>query len=141
LKITKRQAVLAAIIGETFEGRMRAPDFKCIDFVRIVYRAVGITIPRLGPWCPPSDFNIGEEELADPPVGHLMFLKDRTDPRTESAWTHTVIIVPGRKCVHCSLFLGEKVVITPLEELWQRYDFAPSVEEDAAITAIPAESA
>lgn len=107
-------------------GRPYADDFQCVDFVRAVYASADITIPRLTSGSPPEDFNIRKADLRNPPAGYIMFLKDRCDPRKERLWTHLVIILPLRTCIHCSLFYGEKVVITPLAEIFERYDFAES---------------
>ncbi|HEU5114137.1 MAG TPA: NlpC/P60 family protein [Candidatus Paceibacterota bacterium] len=116
------------VIIETALSRVGEPyrrGFRCVDFVRIAYRSAGIEIPPLRPYAPPRGLNIGRTELADPPPGRLMFLKDRDDPRKERAWTHIVILIGGRDCVHCSYFSG-CVAVSSLDEIALRYDFAES---------------
>lgn len=102
-------------------------DFSCVDFVRKVYSSIGIEIPKLKPYIPPEEFNITKEELNNPPAGHIIFFKDRTDSRKYRAWTHIGIIMPNHYCIHCSLFFGKKVIISSLSDMYKKYDFAESV--------------
>jgi hypothetical protein len=118
------------IIIDTATSYLNHPyskEFDCVKFVRKVYQTSGIIIPKLDPSPPPLEFNIQKEQLKNPPIGHIMFLKDREDPRKHRAWTHIVIINSKKSCIHCSLFFGRKVVITPLEEIFKKYDFVESV--------------
>lgn len=101
-------------------------DFSCVDFVRKVYSSIGIEIPKLKPYIPPEEFNITKEELNNPPAGHIIFFKDRTDSRKYRAWTHIGIIMPNHYCIHCSLFFGKKVIISSLSDMYKKYDFAES---------------
>lgn len=110
----------------TFLGQPYSPSFNCIDFVREVYARVGIQIPKISPQITPRRCNILREDLKDPPFGHIIFLRDLQDDRPRS-WTHVGILLPEKKCIHCSLFFGQKVVISALDELFKRYHFAESI--------------
>ncbi len=113
-------------IALSYLGTHRSQTFKCVDFVRKVYKEIGVVIPRLLSSSPPKEFNITREDLAKPPVGHLIFLKDRNDSRNRE-WTHVAIILPDNYCIHCSFFYGEKVIIFSLKDLFEkRYDFVES---------------
>ncbi len=124
LSIDKRNAILSIV--KTYVGAPYSKEFDCVAFVRGVYRQVGIEVPKLRSFEPPKDFNLSKEQLENPPAGHILFLKDREDPRKHRAWTHVVIILDDKNCIHCSLFFGRKVVVTPLVEIYKRYDYAES---------------
>jgi len=126
VKLTTNQIETILQTAISYIGHPYSAEFCCVDFVRKVYDSVGIKIPKLRSYSPPAEFNIKKEDLAHPPVGHLMFLKDRSDPRQDRAWTHVVIIMPDLLCIHCSLFFGEKVVISPLLDIFKKYDFVDS---------------
>ncbi|MDB4983931.1 MAG: hypothetical protein JWM20_110 [Patescibacteria group bacterium] len=100
--------------------------FNCVTFVRAVYKSADIDIPLLNPGPPAFELNISRWQCDDPPVGHMIFLKDPLDPRKERAWTHIVIALENKTCIHCSLFFGRKVVISTLDEIFARYEFAES---------------
>jgi len=102
------------------------PGFTCVDFARAVYREVGIELPVLGPMSPPKDFNITKDQLDEPPVGHLIFLKDKSTKK-ERNWTHVAILIPGKRCVHCARPPG-KILISSLKEIFESCDFAPSLD-------------
>ena len=114
-------------VATSYLGHPYSLEFDCIKFVRTVYKEIGIIIPKLYSYAPPREFNIIREQLLSPPIGHLMFLKDPKDPRKHRDWTHVVIIGVENTCIHCSIFFGEKVVITPLAEIFKTYDFAESI--------------
>jgi hypothetical protein len=121
----QREAVVR-ISGE-YLGRKREIGFSCVDFVRTVYGRIGIEIPLLMPkMLPPVEFNLRREYLLNPPLGEIIFFKDRSDKRLR-LWTHLGIVYSVCEIIHCSLFLGEQVVITPIEFMWRRYDFVESV--------------
>lgn len=101
-------------------------DWRCVDFVRAVYQNAGINIPLLMDYAPPPEFNISSEQLNEPPTGYLMFLRDRNDPRKSRVWTHVVIVLTPATCIHCSIFYGNKVVISSFDDIFLRYDFAES---------------
>lgn len=125
-KKQKREIIKTAI---SYIGKPYSKEFDCIQFVRVVYEFVGIhipKIPKLG--SPPSEFNICKKQLNDIPVGHIVFLRDRHDPRKERSWTHVVIALNNRFCIHNSVFYGSKVVVSDFEKITKdRYDFAESI--------------
>ena len=123
MKLTQEQVEI--IISESIShiGRPYSNDFDCVKFIRIVYEKAGIEIPLLKSHLPPKELNISKEQITNPPVGHLMFLKDPCDPRKHRSWTHIVIILTKQSCVHCSLFFGRKVVISTFREIFERYNF------------------
>ncbi len=108
--------------------RIQGDDFKCVDFVREVYAACGITIPKISPTlAPPRKFNTTIDKLKNPPIGIIVFLKDRFDLRINRTWTHLIISIGNGECVHCSKFYGGKVTISNIQEILEdRYDFVPS---------------
>lgn len=122
-EIKKIISTALSYLGHKYEN-----GFDCIGFVRSVYRHIGIDIPLiLGTSSPPEEFNIMEDQLCNPPIGHIIFLKDRYDPRKERVWTHVVIVLSDNRCIHSSIFYGERVSISDLREIMEkRYDFVPS---------------
>jgi GTPase len=96
--------------------------FDCVNFVRAVYRKIGIEIPPLKSCAPPACLNISIKQVNDPPIGRMMFLKDRNDPRKERVWTHIVIILTKETYIHCSLFFGRKVTISSFNDMYSKYD-------------------
>lgn len=125
MRLTLTQSEKVVSVALSYLGRSRQKIFCCADFVRAVYRSIGIEIPLLASSAPPSEFNIKAEDLQNPPIGHLMFLRDRKDRRSR-AWTHVAILLPHGRCIHCSYFFGRKVTISTLDEIFECYDFAPS---------------
>ena len=120
------QALRVTEIAQSYVGIPYIPyQFECVDFVREVYRHVGIEIPLLPKSAPPAEFNINAEQLAEPPIGYLMFLKNPKDRRLR-AWTHVAIILSKETCVHCSYYFGKRVVISTFEEVFQKYEFVES---------------
>ena len=105
-------------------------DFNCIGFVRFVYRKVGIEIPPiLIRTAPPREFNITRDQQHNPPLGHIVFLRNRFSLKEYRKWTHVVISLGDDNCIHCSCFYGMIVIISSLNQiLHERYDFAPSEE-------------
>jgi cell wall-associated NlpC family hydrolase len=96
-------------------------EFTCIDFVREVYQFAGIELPELGPMEPPPGWNLRWIDLDNPPIGHTLFLKHKRETR-KRAWSHVVIIMPDRHCIHCSLLCGGKVMISSLDDLLTEYN-------------------
>ncbi len=113
--------------ARTYLGTAYTASFRCVDFVRLVYANFGIKIPKLRPCMPPRNLNVSLDQIDNLPLGHPLFLKDREDPRTKRAWTHVVIITGPDTCIHCSIFYGEVVVESSIQEMLKdRYDFAAS---------------
>jgi len=126
MNISKKQAERVVHVANSYVNTPYSNNFRCVDFVRRVYTEVGIVIPLLKNQPPPIELNIKIEELDNPPVGHLMFLRDRSDPRKYRIWTHVVIISENNTCIHCSIFYGNKVTVTKLPDIFQRYEFVSS---------------
>lgn len=123
----KRKIIQTAL---QYIGTPYSKEFDCIQFVRVVYKSAGIIVPKIFHLTPPpEEFNIKKRQLQRIPKGHLIFLKDRYDPRKERYWTHVVIALDNRRCIHNSIFYGsEKVTISNLGEIMRdRYNFAESV--------------
>lgn len=84
--------------------------FNCSHFIRRVYRKFGISTPA-GVWIEPiSDFDDPRE------IGKLILLVHR---RYKSK--HMAIYIGENQVVHNTLYLGGKVVITSLEDLFKVY--------------------
>ena len=126
--VTETQTKKIISVALSYLGHKYEHGFDCIGFVRNVYKHAGIDIPLIsGTTFPPEEFNIMEDQLSNPPIGHLIFLKDRYDPRKERVWTHVVLTLSENECIHSSIFYGEKVSISNLQEIMEkRYDFVPS---------------
>lgn len=124
MNLTPEQAEKIVTIAQSHLGTAYGPGFKCIDFVRLVYKSVGIYIPPVVCDVPPADFNITTEQLSNPPIGSIIFLLNKKEKR-ERNWSHVAIVLPNKLCIHCSLFKGG-VIISSLEEIFQKYNFAPS---------------
>jgi cell wall-associated NlpC family hydrolase len=121
--LTKKKREIIVQTAKKYLDIPYSKTFDCIAFVREVYRAVGIEIPPLTAHTIPAALMLSNEDLKKHCVGHLLFLKDRADPRTERTWTHVVIILENNHCIHNSIFYGRKVVITALEEIRKRYEY------------------
>ena len=126
MKLTpaQREAVREAALSQL--GRDRTEGFTCVDFVRGVYASIGLAVPfpLVGWMSPPAELNIVQDQLNCLPLGELIFFSRKNDPRKRK-WTHVGIALTEREIIHCSQFLGEKVVITDLENMLVDYDFAP----------------
>lgn len=103
-------------IALTYLGRKYESGFRCMDFVRRVYAEAGMTVP-------PVRLNVKPAGLADPPVGHVLFLRHKQATGTKR-YSHVAIVISGRRCIHNSYHLGGRVVITPLDELLTLYNLA-----------------
>lgn len=125
MNLTLKQQTQVVKTALTYLGTPYEKNFTCADFVRAVYREIEIEIPILSTAPVPQWMNITRDELEGLPVGHLMFLRHKKNQGPRS-WTHVVITLPERKCIHCSYFFGGKVVISSLVEIFEVYDFAPS---------------
>lgn len=127
MNLLQSQRELVVKIAQGYLGKKRRNDFKCIDFVRMVYRGIDIVVPQISPSLfPPKEFNIAKEDLDKPPLGGVIFLRDRGDRRLRT-WTHVGIIYSPTEIIHCSLYFGGCVVITPIQSVWERYDFVESI--------------
>jgi cell wall-associated NlpC family hydrolase len=124
LKLTTTQRETVLIVALSQLGRNRTEGFKCIDFVRNVYASIGIIVPfpLIGWMSPLIGLNITLDQLSDPPEGELIFFRRKNDQRKRK-WTHVGITLPEKRVVHCSQFLGEKVVVSDLTDLLEDYDF------------------
>lgn len=125
MRLTDKRVEAIITTASSYLGHKYGPGFKCVDYVRKVYEVAGIRIPILNTSNPPAELNIHAERLQNPPAGTLIFLKNKKEKR-ERAWSHVVIALSRDKCIHCSLFVGE-VVTTPFKEIFERYEFAPSL--------------
>jgi cell wall-associated NlpC family hydrolase len=125
MDLQPEQQELVVATALSYLGQSYGKEFRCVDFVREVYKVLGIKIPRLSTQPVPQWINIHSEDVSDPPAGHLIFLR-RKETGAARHWTHVVIALPERQCVHCSHFFGRKVTISPLEDILALYDFAPS---------------
>jgi hypothetical protein len=126
MNLTPEQAEIIVSEALAYLDRSYEEGFTCLDFARTIYKTIGIEIPKL--WAgepPPRWFNVDSEELAEPPIGHIVFLR-RKQTKAERCWTHVVIVLPERRCIHCSHFFGGKVCISSLEKVFALYDFVPS---------------
>lgn len=126
MKLTSQQR--KKIVGSALAklNKPRTNEYDCVDFVREVYASVRITVPfpLIGKMNPPAGFNITEEKLLHPIEGEIIFLRRKNDKR-DRIWTHLVITLSGKRVIHCSQFLGNKVTISTLEEILENYDFVP----------------
>ncbi len=123
--LNQAQAEIVLANALNYLGSKYRPGFKCVDFVREVYRTAGVEIPLIGSDFPPNELIIPEEHLKDPPPGSLLFLRNKQEKR-DRVWSHVVLVLESQRCIHCSMFAGE-VIISSLEELLERYDFLPSL--------------
>ena len=97
-------------------GRPYSEAYKCLTFVRDVYGAVGLTLP-------PIVMNVRREQLENPPVGFVLYLRRKSKrSATSTRFTHAGIIIPERSLIHCSYYFGKKVVISDLDEVLEIYD-------------------
>ncbi len=126
MQLTKDQTKRVVEVALSYLDHPYIPrKFECVDFVRAVYANIGIIMPKFASYSPPVAFNVEIQVVSDLPIGHPIFLRDKHDPR-KRAWTHIGIIFSKNECIHCSLFWGRKVVISSFEEIFERYEFAPS---------------
>ena len=95
-------------------GRPYQEDFTCLDFVRAVYAEHGLSVP-------PASLNLDAADLADPPIGFVLYLRRKAYIGTRT-WTHMVLIASATECIHCSRFFGGKVVLTPLRHIRAIYE-------------------
>ncbi len=91
-------------------------DYRCIEFAREVYSTVGLSLP------PPS-MNLTVADMKDPPIGYVLYLRHKAH-RGTSLFTHVVITLSERRCIHASYYFGMAVVITDLDVLLELYDVA-----------------
>ena len=110
MSLTKKQAQRIEKIALRYLGRKYRSRFRCQDFVCAVYREVGISVPT-------RRHNVTREQLKNPPLGYVIYLKHKREREKPS--THMGIIVSGKRCIHNSYYFGKWVVITPLEELFK----------------------
>lgn len=85
-----------------------------MDFVREVYLKNQLTLP-------PLSLNLTPEELLNPPIGHILYLRHKQASPGRN-FTHAALILPERKAIHASYYFGMCVVITDLDELMKIYD-------------------
>lgn len=99
--------------ARTYLGRDYTRSFNCLDFVREVYRAHGLTVP-------PPFLNLRPEDLSDPSPGYVLYLRHKTF--SGDGWTHVAIIASSESCIHCSYYFGRKVVITSIADMLSMYN-------------------
>lgn len=110
-KLTLVQRMKIVLFSITFLGRKREKNFKCCDFVKAVYKKA--SIPKLD----------NEEYLktVDTSFGYAIFLKAKQSKK-KSHWSHVVISLPFGYVIHNSYQWGEKVTITSLEKIHEKYN-------------------
>ncbi len=102
-------------------------EFNCVHFVRRTYESLGIYIPSLsGSHHPPSEYHLSADEFDRMPIGHCVFFK-RLQSRSERIWTHVAIVISPDELIHCSEFLGSRVVVTPVTDFLSFYELVPKV--------------
>lgn len=94
-------------------------NFKCFHFVREVYTLLGLKPP-------PLSENLTVEQMLDPPIGHLLYLKHKEDTK-QRRWSHVAIVISKEEVIHNSLWFGEKVVISKLSEILELYTIVPRI--------------
>ena len=113
--LTLFQRIRIVIIALLFLGIERRNNFKCSQYVYLVYRLAHIPV-----W---SRFkNITSEQKNNPPFGEAIFLLEKGIKGKR--WSHVVIALPFGFVIHLSYYWGKKVVITHLQKIWERYDLA-----------------
>ena len=114
-KLTLFQRIRVVIIALFFLGTKRRDDFKCSQYVNKIYR-----LARIPVW---SHFkNINPDQKNNPPFGEAIFLLEKGI--RSKRWSHVAIALPFGFVIHLSYYWGEKVVITNLQKIWERYDLA-----------------
>ena len=126
LTIEERKKIVG--IAMSHLGRGREEGFRCVDFVREVFRSIDIEIPPLSSGFPPKEFNIAKEDLVNLPLGEIIFFRNLKDQRGRK-WTHVAIAVSSDECIHCSYFFGEKVVVSNINDMLARYEFVESAAQ------------
>jgi cell wall-associated NlpC family hydrolase len=121
-QVAKILSAAANCIGQ----KISSEGFQCLNFARNIYRLANVEIPVLSTQPPPDHLNIRPEELLNPPPGHLIFLKSRSYEGGR-AWTHVAILGAAHDCYHWSRSNGGRVVRSALADLFQEYEFAPSL--------------
>ena len=116
MELAEEQGKQIEEVALSYLGREYRIDFNCRDFVEMVYSQVGMPMPL-------RRLNITREELENPPVGHIIFLRHKGAPRHKVS-THVGIIISGKRCIHNSYYFGKQVVVTSFEELFKVYDLA-----------------
>lgn len=128
MNLSAKQRESIARRALSYLGKKREEGFRCVDFVREVYQYVGIEIPPIHTGIPPKEFNITREDLTNLPLGEIIFFRNMKDQR-DRKWTHVAIAVSGAECIHCSYFFGEKVVVSHIDDMLTRYEFAESAAQ------------
>jgi len=114
-KLSLLQRIRVVIIALLFLGTKRREDFKCSQYVNLVYR-----LARIPVW---SRFkNITHDQKNNPPFGEAVFLLEHGI--RGKRWSHVVIALPFGFVIHLSYYWGKKVVITHLQKIWEKYDLA-----------------
>jgi len=109
------QRLRIILVSFLFLGTSRRSDFKCFDFVKKVFKIAKI------PECD-NFVNISAEQKENPPFGIPIFLLEKRS--SNKRWSHVGIAIPFGYLLHMSLYWGKKVTITPLAEIWKRYNLA-----------------
>ncbi len=101
------------MVSLIFLNKPRRANFKCWDFVRRVMQIARVAKSK-------TFINIDEHQKDRPPFGSLIFLLEKGV--TNKKWSHVGIALPFGYFIHMSYYWGEKVTITPLKKIWDRYD-------------------
>ncbi len=64
--------------------------------------------------------NIQNHQKNNPPFGSILFILEKGV--TNKKWSHVGIALPFGYFIHMSYYWGEKVTITPLKKIWDKYD-------------------
>lgn len=116
MSLTPSQVREVERVAKSHLGWPGAPSkFRCLEFVFRVFDEVGIRIPVPAP----------KPDIENIPMGYPLFLK-RKGLVYRRNWTHVVIVLANRECIHISRHFGGVVTITPLEEILAFYDLAES---------------
>lgn len=104
--------------------RFSLESFNCVHFVRGVYAAVGVNLPTLDRYdFPPREFHLSQQEFVSMPIGHSVFFK-RKEGGCSRPWNHIAIIASKCTLIHCTRYIGNGVVLTPVSVFLETYNLA-----------------
>lgn len=126
MKLNKETRDAVVFVSLKYIGERWTKEFTCIDFVRDVYRKVGIELPLVwGYSVPQKEFNISKKDFISWTYGYIVFLK-RKKYSGKRVWTHLAITLPNGRIIHCSERFGGNVSIVTKEEVLSIYQYIPS---------------
>jgi hypothetical protein len=83
MKLENSQVETIVNVAKSYLDHPYEKDFTCLDFVRVVYQNSGIEFPLVLAYAPPPhSINVDSKELANPPIGHILFLR-RKETKTK----------------------------------------------------------